>query len=391
MEGAPLAYSTHYAHDMTLRVKGADGKTFELPVKADAEKGGFIADTSGVDPAELGASVDGSLHGYWGFQPFDGPSFHLQTPRAATWKLSDEDLQALVVGRDDTVRLDGDAASCVEGMTLQKASGETQTVAWKEVAPDRLSAVLPLADAEPGHMTLLVRQYGMKDATPVQLQAFNQAGRLEKLAYHLGDRVAELRGSRLDEVAGLTLSGVAFAPGELSSRGGDDTLSLATADAAGLAKLKPGQTLTAKVALKDGRTVNLRTTISAPRPQVALIGKSVQADPTAGGATIKLGDPDELPQGSQLTFSVGVQPPAKFDGHETLELATADGAAATTLSPSSGLTPGRPPRWRSPRSTRRTPSAAPPSGRCSSEWCRTGARATGARSACSCACRPCWS
>ena len=338
VEGAPLAYSTHYAHDMVLRVKGKDGKTFDLPVKADAEKGGFIADTGGVDPADLGPTVEGALHGYWGFEPFDGPSFRLQTPRAATWRLAEDDQQALVVGRDDTIRLDGDAASCVQGLTLQKASGETQPVDWKQATPDQLSAVVPLADAEPGPLTLLVRQYGMKDAVPVALQAFAQAGRLESLAYHVGDHTAVLKGSRLDEVAGLTLAGTAFAPGDLTSSGGDDTLSLGAADPAALAKLKPGQGVTAKVALKDGRTVNLHATVGAPRPQVALIGKSVQPAASMGGAAIRLGDPDELPQGSQLTFSVGVQPPARFDGHETLELATADGGASATLSPSSGLT-----------------------------------------------------
>ena len=68
IEGAPLAYSTHYAHDMVVRVQGKDGKTFDLPVRADAEKGGFIVDTSGVDPADLGDAVDGSLHGYWGLR-----------------------------------------------------------------------------------------------------------------------------------------------------------------------------------------------------------------------------------------------------------------------------------------------------------------------------------
>ena len=285
VEGAPLAYSTRYAHDMTLRVTGRDGKTFELPVKADAGKGGFIADTSGVDPADFGASVNGSLHGEWGFQPFDGPSFHLQTPRAVTWKLSDEDQQALVVGRDDTVRLDGDAASCVESLTLQKASGETEPVDWKEIAPDRVSAVLPLTDIEPGRMTLLVRQYGMKDAVPVPLQAFSQAGRLETLAYHVGDQAAELKGSRLDEVAGLTLDGVAFTPGALSSSGGGDTLSLTTADAKELAKLKPGQTLTAKVGLKDGRVVSLHADGAAPTTLSPASGLT-QEDPQVALASV---------------------------------------------------------------------------------------------------------
>src|SRR5271156_2819004 len=45
VEGAPLVFSTAYAHDMTLSLTGSDGKTLELPVIADAAQGGFVVDT----------------------------------------------------------------------------------------------------------------------------------------------------------------------------------------------------------------------------------------------------------------------------------------------------------------------------------------------------------
>jgi hypothetical protein len=53
-EGAPLAFATGYAHDMVLRLKGKNGKLVDLPVKADAEKGGFIANTAGLSPSNFG-------------------------------------------------------------------------------------------------------------------------------------------------------------------------------------------------------------------------------------------------------------------------------------------------------------------------------------------------
>ncbi len=105
-----------------------------------------------------------------------------------------------------------------------------------------------------------------------------------------------------------------------------------------LAKLRVGQTLPAKVTLKDGRTVTLKTLVGKPRPQVALIGKSVQAGAPEGVVSIRLGDADELPRGARLTFSVRVQPPMRLDGHETIEVAGMDGAVLATLTPSSGLT-----------------------------------------------------
>ncbi len=338
VEGAPLAYSTRYAHDMTVRVKGEDGKTFELPVRADAEKGGFIVDTSGVDRADLGEAVDGSLHGYWGFEPFDGPAFHLQTARASPWRLGPDDEQALVVGRDDTVHLQGSAASCVESVALQQPSGVTQPVTWKSEAPEQLTAVVPLGGAEPGPMALLVRQYGMKVADTVPLRTYAEAGRLESFAFHAGDQGGVLKGSRLDEVAGLSFGGADFTPGALSSSGGGDLLSLTTTDAADLGKLRVGQTLSARVTLKDGRSVRLKTAVDAPRPQIALLGKSAQAALPGGSAAIRLGDPDELSRGAQLTFSVRVQPPTRLDGRESVEVGDAEGTVLATLTPSSGLT-----------------------------------------------------
>ena len=187
-------------------------------------------------------------------------------------------------------------------------------------------------------MILLVRQYGMKDADSVPLRAFTEAGRLESFAFHSGDHAGVLKGTRLDEVAALVLGGASFTPGDLRSSGGEDLLSLSAADTDDVAKLKPGQTVTARVTLKDGRTVNLKTAVGAPRPEITLIGKSTQAATPGDSAAIRLGDANELPRGAQLTFSIRVQPPTHFDGHESIEVASLDGAVITTLTPLSGLT-----------------------------------------------------
>ena len=39
VEGAPLVFSTHYAHDVALSLTGSDGHTLELPASADARAG----------------------------------------------------------------------------------------------------------------------------------------------------------------------------------------------------------------------------------------------------------------------------------------------------------------------------------------------------------------
>jgi hypothetical protein len=338
VEGAPLVYSTGYAHDMALRVKTADGRTLELPVTADAEKGGLVADTSGVKPHDLGETVDGVLHGRWGFEPFDGPSFRLQTARIEHWRLSPDDQQGLVVGRNDIVHLDGQGSACVESVALRQGDGSAQNLEWKATDPDSLLVTTPLADAQPGEITLLVKQYGMKEPDAVPLQAFAQAGHIESFTFHAGDLSGVLKGARLDEVARVALGGIAFTPGDLTSAGGGDELSLTTADAPGVAKLKAGQSMTAKVALKDGRTVNVKFKVAAPRPHVTLIDKSVQPAAQRAPVAIQLTDPIELPQNAQLTFSVRAQAPTSFSGRESIEVATTDGSASTTLTQASGLT-----------------------------------------------------
>src|ERR1700726_2313017 len=54
VEGAPLVFSTGYAHDVKLSLSGKDGQTIDLPARADAEQGGFVVDTTSLGKATLG-------------------------------------------------------------------------------------------------------------------------------------------------------------------------------------------------------------------------------------------------------------------------------------------------------------------------------------------------
>src|SRR3569833_1696610 len=68
VEGAPLVFSTGYAHDLTLKLTRDDGKTVEVPAKADPQLGGFLIDTKELGPTAIGDRVRASLQGYWGFE-----------------------------------------------------------------------------------------------------------------------------------------------------------------------------------------------------------------------------------------------------------------------------------------------------------------------------------
>jgi hypothetical protein len=336
-EGAPLVFATAYAHDMVLRLKGKNGKFVDLPVTADAEKGGFVANTDGLSPTNFGDVLDGSLHGYWGFESYNGPEFRLENTRPLHWQLVDDDRQSLIAGQDDTVHLETETAACVDSILLQKPTGETIKADWKPTGPNEVAVTVPLKKVKPGALKLLVKEYGSKEPDIVPLQAFAEAGHLDSFTLHAGDLFGVLEGNHLDEVVNLTLNGVSFKPGQPASSDDTDELRLVTTDVKAAGELKVGESATATVALKDGRFLSLATIVESPRPKIALIEKSVQLSASGPTSDIQLADQGELPQDAQLTFSIRTQIPTAFSGEERVEVATVHGAYLTTLTPTNGL------------------------------------------------------
>src|SRR6202522_4090684 len=212
VDGAPLVFSTGYARGVTLSLTGQDGKTIDLPATADAAQGAYIVDTSALHSAALGDSVHASLQGYWGFERYHGPGFVLMNARVKGWELAAGDEDALVVGRQDIVHLQADSVSCVDGIMLKDPAGKELKAEWKTVKPNELEVKLPLQDAKPGAMTLVVTQYGAAQPEPISIQAFAEAGHYDGFGIHSGDAQGTLQGSRLDEVASLSIRNVVFGP-----------------------------------------------------------------------------------------------------------------------------------------------------------------------------------
>ena len=118
-------------------------------------------------------------------------------------------------------------------------------------------------------------------ATPddLSLQAYSEAGHLGSFTLYAGDPQGVLRGTRLDEVASLEMNGLRFSPGKLSRADEQDQLQMSLAPPAVSEGFQAGEQITAKIALKDGRTIKLPVTIATPRPEVKLITKSIQRAP----------------------------------------------------------------------------------------------------------------
>ena len=339
VEGAPLVFSTAYARGMKLRLEGKNGKRIELPARADAAKGGFVVDTATLGETGsdgLGDQVKGVLHGNWGFSAYQGPSFQLINDHRYDWHLADGESNALIVGREDTIHLRASSVSCIDDVMLRDPDGKELKVDWKAKKPDEVELQLPLQKAKPGNLTLLVREYGAKAPRAVPLQAFAAAGRLDGFTYHAGDAAGTLRGSRLDEVSGLELAGVRFAPQTLSTGQAIDELTMTVVNAGAAAAVQPDRKVIATVQLKDGRALSVSSAVLPPRPRVALIAKSVHPSRADRASGIRLEGDAQLPQDARLVFSIRAVAPVRFDRRTTLDVATVDGSEAAALTLDNG-------------------------------------------------------
>jgi hypothetical protein len=335
VEGAPLIYATTLAHDMVLRTNLANGDTIELPVRADPEKGGLVVDVTQLKAARIG-TIEGRVYGEWGFEPLDGPSFHLESSRADAWRLADTDSRTLVVGRDNLVHLTGGAAACVTKIALSQGTGEPSNVQWNSSPGGPLAVTVPLTAARQGTMRLLISSFGQKDASTLPLKSFEEAARLDEFHFYAGDTSGVLSGNRLDEVASLSIDKVNFVPTKLDRIGHSDQLTLTSADSAASAHLFPKDSTSGRVLLKDGRTTVVKVRVEPSRPQVAMISKSLVLPPAAGPLAYHLGEND-LPGDARITFSIRAAAGTQLTGQESLEVATEDGTAATVLTDATGL------------------------------------------------------
>jgi hypothetical protein len=332
VEGAPLIYATDYAHDMVLRFKRPDGTQTEVPLRADAGNGGFVV--SGAFPAgPLGPDTSAQVHGRWGFTPFEGPTFALSRPEDTSWKAADR--TTLVVGRVNQLALTGGGAGCVAKVEMRRGDGAAQAVTWKRTAPDAIEASLPLEKADPGSLSILVQGHGGEPAV-VKLRAFQEAGSLDDLTLHAGESEAELTGSRLDQVVSATLAGVAFQPGALTRIGKQDHLTLRAADPAAIAALATGKNETADITFANGRHKTVALAVAPARPAVALVRVTAQPQVHEGVRPITLLSGDVFAQDARLAFAFHAGGSAALTGKETVEVATADGRAATVIQPGKG-------------------------------------------------------
>lgn len=335
-EGAPLVFATELAHNFVLHVEIKPGASIDLPAHPDAARGGFVIETQAVEAKSLDEEASGVLRGSWGFRPFEGPRFRLRTSHPSHWVVASKDASALIVGREDALHVESPDACCVSEVLMKNEAGKAVPVEWKAAKPDELEVKVPLQSASAGSLKMLVKKFGLREADEIALHTYAEAARLDTFMVHAGDLDGILRGTRLDEVSKLEVSGVTFTPESLSRDNQHDELKLMTHDEAAATKLKAGDAVTAHVALKDGRTLDLSTAVATQRPQLRLLSKNVQLDNNDPPPVIQLGNPGELPQDGRLSFFLKTQVPETFPPAERVEVATEDESFHVLLSEKDG-------------------------------------------------------
>jgi hypothetical protein len=334
-EGAPIVFSTQLAHTLSLHIETrADGKTssVDLPLKADPSEGGLVL----AHPAPLLPEGDltGVVRGKWGFDDWEGPRFRLHAAQPGKWTLVASDASALVVGREDTLHLEGDSTLCVDRVEEEAAGANPLNLAWKSARPDSLEVTVPMKDAAPGPVTVEIDQFGLEKPDRLTLTAYKEAASLDRLTLSAGDREALLKGTRLDEVEEAELNGIALTPSALTRVEDFDRL-LMTAGSS-TAGLDPARHYVANVRLRDGRQLTAPVTVEPPRPQVVLLSKGTQQDVSAAPPAVRLGSSDDLPAGQRFIFFLKSIVPPAFPRSEKVEVAAADGSFRTELTLSDG-------------------------------------------------------
>jgi hypothetical protein len=329
VEGAPLVFSTSLAHDFSLQVQSGAG-SIDLPAIADATRGGFLIDARALQVTQA-SPIRGQLHGFWGFQSFAGPVFNLQSAHSSQWTVPTVDRSALVVGREDTLHLQSSDATCVEGVRVRDAAGAITKANWKLSKPNELEVQVPLQSALPGSATILLNEFGLNQPDEVQLNAYAEPGHMDRFIINAGDQQGVLTGTRLDEVASLDLDGIRFVPGSLSRAEQKDELRLS---ASSTAAVRSEPKVIAHVDLKDGRILEVPATVLPARPKVALVNKNIQPGPVP--STVRLENPDDLPQDGHLVFFLRSEIPEIFSRTEKIEVAAADNSFDAFLSVNDG-------------------------------------------------------
>ena len=346
LEGAPLVFSSSFAHGLVLHLNRTGAST-DLPLAPDAFEGGLVvakeeksdplhdANVGGVKAlsakpeTKIGGTTDltitGTIRGYWGFDSFEGPTITLQQIKGKDWKIVDN--AQLLAGQDNHLTVKADGSACVEHIALASDKAKDVDVSFKPAAgndaKDTLALDVSLKTVQPGGYSLAIKQYGDSDRDTVPLTAYTAGIHLDAIKIHRGDKTAILTGGGLKDVVSVEIDKQIFTPG---GEGNDDNTMHLQADSG----VSPSDGTEAKAKLKDGRAMSVKISTAAARPELKLISFKAAPTPKDGTLPVSFGAKDDILLEGKLIFVV--QTNGTFPRTQTIEVATVDGSVHATLS-----------------------------------------------------------
>ncbi len=379
IEGAPLVFSTAFAHALILHTEtpatsGKPASTEDIPLTPDAFQGGLTIaaatptrrelpsrhrrarlDAPAQKPATSPApSTDatpgirtGTIQGLWGFDHFTGPTVSLQQTPGTGWHIvTAPDTPAnLIAGQPNHLQLAATGTACIRTISLEPGATKVDWKLAKEARarrhrpksrdrrarrphpqpparrhprlhPPRHPAVRPGLPRPARHPHLLRAR---QDRSPSPLRR----------RHHRHPHRHQPRPGPDPHIPPSKTS-----PSPRNARNRLQRPPPSPSPNPKTAKplaLKPGDKLSAEVHLNDGRTLAVSTTVLPPRPVVTLLSSRIT--PPAP-SPIQLSSPADLPLGARLTFFLKSKTP--FPRTEQIELANADESLHTTLSVAAG-------------------------------------------------------
>lgn len=385
VEGAPLVFTTSFAHSLTLHLNVPAGAALpgfpdnDIPLTPDAFQGGLTlasmpsprhglplppsvvmpvnaaVPVRPTAPIPIAEPITGTLQGMWGFDHFSGPILTLQGTAGTGWHVvAGSSSDHLIAGAPNNLVIDSTATACVKSISLEASSGPDQEVAWKLSAPPTVpkaegsssgtliatphfrSVDLSLnlqKEAKPGNVQLAIQQFGQSTPDHLATRTFAEPAQLQTLRYHSGDTSLMLLGKGLEQVKQVNFAQNVFVPAE-EKASDPNTLRLVTSGSA--LAMKAGEHFDAKVELRDGRTLEMSGSILAARPAITILSRRiVESTPTAIQLNSAPGTPTELPLGAQLVFFL--KSTAPFPRNAFIELSGPDDSLRKTLTLKDGL------------------------------------------------------
>ncbi len=399
IEGAPLVFSTKFAHELVLHLDaqsvGKDEAT-DIPLYPDAFRGGLAilpteekqrrelpnpdqpnlnmpgapeykkpvsihipgqpepkpATVADAKKAEMTPRVvvQATVQGKWGFDNFTGPTLNVQRVPGAGWKIvpTPQTPAVLIVGQPNHLLLTSTGTACIQSVGVEPGDLKAE---WKlapptpvenakeppppsgEAQPVELTLNLQHA-ATPGTIQLAIQQFGQPKPDQLGTKTFSEPAKIESVRMHAGDVSATLSGTSLDQVKEVQLNSLKLLPVDASAGSTANSLTVTLPKDASVPTFKPGDKLTAKVGLRDDRTLEVPVIIEASRPSVTILSRRIQHPAQAAPSPITLESPDDLPLGDQLVFFL--KSPARFPRNEEIEISNADDSLHTKLSVGAG-------------------------------------------------------